>query len=187
VKLLVGLGNPGRGYAKTRHNVGFRIVEEIAQRCNISMRQENFSSFFGKGKIAGEDVLVIEPQTFMNLSGSAVCGFWNYYDLKGSDVLVVHDDLDLDLGRIKFAWNSGHGGHNGIRSIIEVSGTKEFYRLRVGIGRPVSNIDPADYVLGSFHKSEKETAGEVVAKCADAIVCYYNDGVEAAMQKYHTI
>lgn len=183
--MIAGLGNPGREYARHRHNVGFMALEELGGRYGIEMRRRAFGALVGSGAIEGEAVLLAQPQTFMNVSGDAVAPLLGYYKLSPGDLIVVHDDLDIDLGRLKIARGAGHGGHNGIRSIIEALGTNEFLRVRAGIGRPPEGVDPASYVLHDFGPEEQEAARELVAAGADAVALLIAKGLAAAQQRYH--
>lgn len=185
MKLIVGLGNPGRRYAGTRHNVGFMAVDEFSGRFKISAKKERFDSLFGIGKCNETPVCVVKPQTFMNLSGGAVAPFVSHYGAGEADLLVVHDDIDMALGRLKFVFDSGSGGHNGVASIIEHTGNKRFWRLKVGIGRPADETDAAGHVLERFSASEKRVVSRLVEVAADAIELFIKDGHEAAMQKYN--
>lgn len=185
MKLVCGLGNPGRAYAKHRHNIGFHIIDELAKRHDIPVAKKAFAAKVGIGKIADEQIVLAKPQTFMNLSGNAVSPLFGYYKCSFKDLIVIHDDIDLDVGRLKLASGSGHGGHNGVRSIIEELGGNGFYRVRVGVGRPPAGIDPADYVLHPFHKEEKKKILEIVVEAADAVEELIKKGLEFAQQKYH--
>jgi len=173
MKLLVGLGNPGRKYETTRHNIGFKVVELVAKRAGIEIEKKKFSSFFGMGKIEESDVCVVMPQTFMNLSGEAVRDFAGYYKMAVGDILVVHDDIDLPFAKLRWSFKSGAGGHNGVSSIIEQVGTNEFHRLKLGVGRPPEAVDPVDYVLSQFKEEEKTTVEEMKAKAVNEIFEFY--------------
>jgi PTH1 family peptidyl-tRNA hydrolase len=185
VKLIVGLGNPGRAYAKHRHNIGFLIVENIGECHDITISKKAFGAKIGRGSIDDTPVLLAKPQTFMNLSGTAVSPLMGYYRCSLEDVIVIHDDIDLPLGRIKIAVGSGHGGHNGVRSIIEELGSPEFYRVRVGVGRPPEGTDSADYVLQPFSKDEKDQVPDVVEEASAAVENLIEKGLQFVQQKYH--
>lgn len=184
MQLLVGLGNPGRKYAGTRHNIGFRVVDEIAARFDGKISSKKFQALFGKIKIDDIEVCVAKPQTFMNLSGYAVTEFVNYFRINVEDVLSVHDDIDMPLGKIKFVKKSGAGGHNGVSSIINEIGNS-FYRLKVGIGRPEGEMEASDYVLAKVSDGEKPLYDQIVKVAADAVESFYKDGPEVAMQKFN--
>ncbi len=185
MKLLIGLGNPGRKYSKTRHNIGFGVIAEVEAQFEFEAEKKKFSSLFGMTKLAGNDICVVKPQTFMNLSGEAVRGFCGYFKVEPKDVLVVHDDIDMALGKLKFAFASGAGGHNGVASIIDHLGTNEFWRLKIGINRPPEGADPAEYVLQEFAKAEKEEVERVISRAKDAVVTFIGEGADVAMQRYH--
>lgn len=185
MKLIAGLGNPGRSYSRHRHNVGYFVLNELAHRHDIEMRKRSFGALTGSGAICGESVLLAKPETFMNLSGDAVAPLLGYYKLDLDSLIVIHDDLDIDIGKIKIMKGAGHGGHNGVSSIIDKLGSNEFTRIRVGIGRPPEGIDGADFVLSSFIEEEKEKIALAIKCAADAIELILEKGVAAAQQKYH--
>ena len=185
MKLIAGLGNPGRSHARQRHNVGFQVIDLLGQRHDIVVEKRSFGALVGKGVIEGEAVLLVKPQTFMNLSGDSVQPILGYYRLGVEDLIVVHDDLDLDVGSIKVMTGAGAGGHNGVRSIIERLSGKDFCRVRAGIGRPPLKWDPADYVLTRFSDAEREAAEALVEQSADAVEMLIREGIGATQQKYH--
>ncbi|MBN1283255.1 MAG: aminoacyl-tRNA hydrolase [Proteobacteria bacterium] len=185
MKLIAGLGNPGRSYARQRHNAGFLVVDELAKRHGIRLAKRSFGALTGSGVLAGESVLLVKPMQYMNLSGGPVRSLLGYYRLGPDSLIVVHDDLDIEPGRIKLGRGSGHAGHNGVRSIIDELDTCDFLRVRVGVGRPPEDVDGADYVLSPFDKSEKEAVAETVAMAADAVALLVEKGLAAAQQKYH--
>ncbi len=155
MKVIVGLGNVGNNYKKTRHNVGFMVVDQFSKKHHIPVKDVKYKAAFGKGIIQNVDVLIIKPLTFMNLSGAAAKKFFNKYSVELEDLLVVHDDIDLSLGKVKKKTGGGDAGHLGIRSIIQSFGSRDFSRIRVGIGRPEDNSDISDWVLNPFSKEEK--------------------------------
>jgi len=169
VKLIVGLGNPGKRYKFQRHNIGFEIVEELASRNSISLAKRSFKAIIGVGSIEGEAVILANPQTYMNLSGESVSSLMGYYRIIPEDLLVVHDDLDFDLGRMKLVFSAGGAGHRGVGSIMESLGTKAFYRLRVGIGRPPERMDPADFVLQKFPSGSEDLVKGLIDSAVDKI------------------
>ncbi|MBI3813275.1 MAG: aminoacyl-tRNA hydrolase [Nitrospinae bacterium] len=156
MKLIVGLGNYGKKYEDTRHNIGFTAVDRLASKYSIHVNKKSNFSLIGKGVIEVEDVLITKPHTYMNRSGMAVSSIFTDYSLMPSDLIVVHDDIDLQVGRVKKKFGGGDAGHRGIRSIIESIGTGDFYRIRIGVGRPPENIEASDYVLSPFHRDELE-------------------------------
>src|SRR3989304_1100710 len=158
MKLIVGLGNPGRRYQGTRHNIGARVIDTLARRHHVALREEGWADV-GALTLDGARVLLARPQTYVNVRGTAVADLRRRHRLPLENLLVAFDDLDLPVGQIRLRAKGGHGGHNGMRSIIETLGSEEFARLRVGIGRPPEGVDPADYVLSRFSKEEQARVG----------------------------
>jgi len=193
MKLIVGLGNSGKIYAHNRHNVGFHCLNYFAKRHSIRFERRQCRARIGIGEVAGAKLLVAKPHTFVNLSGKAVGCFVSKYHISPSDLLVIHDDLDLPLGKIRLRQSGGSGGHNGMKSIISALGSEDFPRIRVGIGRPVTpegapNIDEAiivNYVLGDFSPQEEEVIKSAIVTVAEAIDCFLAQGIEAAMSKFN--
>jgi len=184
VKIIVGLGNPGATYHRTRHNLGFRVVDRLSERYHIPIRQKRFKAFYGKGSIETIDALLVKPLTFMNLSGVAVKPILDFFKVGSECLIVIQDDLDLPFGKLRFKQRGGDGGHQGIRSIIESIGGSGFTRLKVGIGRPPVNGDPSDYVLSPFEDAESERLDDVVANAAEAIVSLLLEGMAIAMNRF---
>jgi PTH1 family peptidyl-tRNA hydrolase len=170
VKLLVGLGNPGREYQRTRHNVGWLVLDEIAEACRASIDRKKFGAELGEAEIDGVRTLLVKPQTYMNLSGEAVGPAARFYKVEPKDVVVVHDDLDLEFGRVQIKVGGGHGGHNGLKSLIAHIGP-DFVRIRVGIGRPGGKREVVGHVLGGFDRKESEELPFVIGRAADAARC----------------
>lgn len=169
--LLVGLGNIGREYEATRHNFGFLLLDQIINDHHLTNQGKKFRSEVFAGEISGKKILALKPQTFMNLSGDAVAEAANFYKIPNEKILVLHDDVDLDFGRIKVKIGGGHGGHNGLRSIDESIG-KDYMRLRLGVGRPANKeFDTADYVLGKFSKEEMAEVEKINAKISKLVGC----------------
>ncbi|OCA80676.1 aminoacyl-tRNA hydrolase [Bacillus sp. FJAT-27225] len=168
MKLIVGLGNPGRQYAGTRHNVGFEVIALLADRLGIAMDQAKHKGVFGSGVHKGEKVLLLMPLTYMNLSGEAIRAAMDFYKLDTEDLLVIYDDLDLPTGKIRLRQKGSPGGHNGIKSTIAHLGTQEFNRIRIGISRPPVGMAVPDYVLGRFSKEEGPLIEEAINKSAAA-------------------
>ncbi len=183
-KLIVGLGNPGRKYAHSRHNVGFQCLDRLAQAHGLSFAQRRAKASLALGKIVGVGVVLARPLTYMNLSGLAVRQLVNFYKLSLEDILVIYDDLDLPLGTIRLRPEGGSGGHKGMRSMIEALGSRAFPRLRVGIGRPPGN-DAVSYVLSDFTADEQITLESVYEKVVAAVDLFLKQGIEAAMNKYN--
>lgn len=184
-KLVVGLGNPGRKYAGHRHNVGFQCLDRLAQTWGLSFNQRKHKAMLAQGEIAGLKVVLAKPQTFVNLSGEAVARLSRFYRLPPESILVIYDDLDLPVGKIRLRPEGGSGGHRGMKSIIEHLGTDGFPRLRVGIGRPTHG-DPADYVLSNFAPDERMAIEEACKRAVAAVELWVAKGIEAAMNRYNT-
>jgi PTH1 family peptidyl-tRNA hydrolase len=180
----VGLGNPGGTYQWTRHNIGFQVLDRLAEESSISVGHKRFKTHYGKGSIHSVDVLLVQPQTFMNLSGLGVKGIMQYYKAGPEDLIVIHDDLDLPFGALRIKRWGGDGGHQGVRSIIDSLGENTFLRLKVGIGRPPRGMDPADYVLRLFDEPERRHLGEVLTRAAECLVVMISEGVETAMNRF---
>jgi PTH1 family peptidyl-tRNA hydrolase len=181
MKIIVGLGNPGRKYEHTRHNAGFTAIDELVRILRVDRVQEKNHAQIGRARIGSEDSLLVKPQTFMNDSGRAVAAVMKDAYCTVSDLIVIHDELDLSLGTVRVKTGGGHGGHNGLRSLIEYLGSPDFVRVRIGIGRPAPNIDPADYVLSPFHAEERTVAEEAVVKAAEAVRVIVTEGPAGAM------
>ena len=186
--LIVGLGNPGERYARTRHNVGFRSVETLAERHSLTFRQQWANSQLAEGIIHGQRVVLVKPQTYMNLSGQAVSALRNWYKIDPAhELLVIYDDLDLPFARIRIRERGSAGTHNGMRSIVAQLGTTEFPRLRVGIGQPPGKMDAADYVLSRFTPEEEAVLPDVLARVADAVDVILREGLITAMNRYNPL
>jgi len=184
MKLIVGLGNPGRRYQGTRHNIGARVIDTLARRHHVALREEGWADV-GALALDGARALLARPQTYVNVSGTAVADLRRRHRLPLENLLVAFDDLDLPVGQIRLRAQGGHGGHNGMRSIIEALGSEEFARLRVGIARPPEGVDPADYVLSRFSKEEQAQLDEAVERAADAVEAFVRRGIEAAMSAFN--
>ena len=154
MKAIVGLGNYGEKYEDTRHNIGFIVVDRLASEYKIRINKKGNFSFIGKGVMEGKDVIIAKPQTYMNRSGAAVSSIFSDYSLSASDLIVIHDDIDLQVGKVKKKLGGGDAGHRGIRSIIESTATDDYYRIRIGVGRPPEGVEASDYVLSPFHGDE---------------------------------
>jgi PTH1 family peptidyl-tRNA hydrolase len=188
VRLVVGLGNPGPEYAGTRHNLGFRVVEVLAARWSVALKEKKrLEAYVGQGEVAGEPVVLAQPLTYMNLSGQAVAKLLRYWRLAPADLVVLHDDLDVPLGRLKLVERGGPGGHRGVLSIQEALGTGEFLRVKLGIGRPPPFLSPEDYVLSPFSPEEAEAIPDLVARAALAVETLITEGLAAAQNKFHGV
>jgi PTH1 family peptidyl-tRNA hydrolase len=187
VKLIVGLGNPGPEYRETRHNVGFRGVDEIARRHQLTwaMAPSQVPDAFVVKKFGAMPLLLAKPLTFMNLSGTAVAALARYYDIAPADLLVVFDDVDLPFGRIRARASGSAGTHNGLKSVVQSLGTTEFPRLRVGVGRGDARRDLADHVLSKFERDEVSALESVIARAADAAEMFAADGIFKVMNAYN--
>jgi PTH1 family peptidyl-tRNA hydrolase len=186
--LVVGLGNPGPDYAETRHNIGVRVVELLAARAGggrFSKHKSNADVL--EGRLAGRRVILAVPRTYMNVSGGPVAGLLRYYGVTPADLLVVHDDLDLGFGVVRLKQGGGEGGHNGLRSISGAIGTKDYLRVRFGIGRPPGRQDPADFVLKRFAGAERTELEFAVDLAADAAEALLADGLEPAQNRFHAL
>lgn len=186
MKLVVGLGNPGRTYRWTRHNMGFLLVEQLARRHGIELSRRGLHSLYGRGRIGGQEVLLAKPQKYMNLSGEAVSRLLRFFKIPPDDLMILHDDLDLPVGKVRIRRRGGHGGHRGVKSIIESLGRQDFLRVKVGIGRPRNlEQDPTDFVLEPFSKAEKEAFGKQIEKSVDVVELLLQEGAETAMNRFH--
>ncbi|MDU1006615.1 MAG: aminoacyl-tRNA hydrolase [Clostridium butyricum] len=181
--LIVGLGNPGSQYEDTRHNIGFKVVDNIAKEYNIEINRQKFKGMCGEGFINGEKVILLKPTTYMNLSGESVREVVDFYKLSNDDVLVIYDDISLDVGRLRIREKGSAGGHNGIKSIIAHLGTDIFPRIKVGVGQP--NVDLVNYVLGKFTKEEMEVLNESIDASTRAAKEIISNDIKTAMNIYN--
>jgi PTH1 family peptidyl-tRNA hydrolase len=186
VKLIVGLGNPGREYRWTRHNMGFLLIDELAQKNGIPLSRRGLKAVYGRGRIVRNEVILAKPQTFMNLSGEAVQRLLHFFKIPPENLIVLQDDLDLPWGTIRIRLRGGSGGHRGIQSIREAIGSDEFLRVKIGIGRPAApDQDPADYVLDALEEAEKEGLREILKRSAEAVEVLLTGGPQEAMNRFH--
>ena len=192
MKLIVGLGNPGRGYAHNRHNIGFMCLNHFARRQGIRFDKRQGKARTGIGEVAGNIVILAKPQTFVNLSGQSVSRLVRKFDIGPGDLFVIHDDLDLSLGKIRIRHGGSSGGHKGVSSIIASLGSQDFTRLRVGVGRPAATEDslqPGEdiisYVLSNFTPEEQQIVTQVVPRVSEAILCLLTEGLASAMNRYN--
>lgn len=183
--MVVGLGNPGQAYANTRHNAGFLIVDQVARTHAISLQRKKFDTVYGRGTIRDIDVILAKPMAFMNRSGTPVKSLLNYFKISMGDMLVIHDDIDLALGRLKIKRKGGDGGHKGIRSIMDAFGGGEFTRLRIGIGRAAAEKSVTDHVLGIFHTEEKQLLEQIIERSLDAVETILSEGTMQAMNRFN--
>ena len=184
VRLIAGLGNPGRRYESTRHNAGFMVLDEIAAAYSISFDKNKFDGLYGRGVMEGIGVVLAKPQAFMNRSGPPIRNLASYFNILCEDMLIVHDDIDLTIGRIKIKEKGGHGGHKGIKSLIDAFGNGEFARLRIGVGRS-ERSSVTDHVLGRFSKDENLNLDRVISRSRDAVVSFFVEGRAECMNKFN--
>lgn len=190
MRLIVGLGNPGRAYARNRHNVGFLCLDHFAQQHRIALKERRFYARFGMGEVAGQQLVLAKPLTYMNRSGQSMARLVQHLGPSQDEILVIYDDMDLTLGRIRLRERGSAGGHKGMNSIIDTLGTREIPRIRVGIGRPAElgetkRLWSRDYVLGDFTPEEWPILEEVRSRVAEAILCLLTQGMAAAMNRFN--
>ena len=187
IRLIVGLGNPGREYESTRHNVGFWWVEELARAQKLNFKSDSkFHGLTARGQVQGHEIMLLMPQTFMNHSGRAVGALAQFFKIEPAEMLVIHDELDLPPGVARLKMGGGHGGHNGLKDIIAHLGTKDFWRLRIGIGHPGDRAEVSNYVLGDPRREERELIDEAMQKAQNIAYMVIEGKTEAAMLKLHS-
>ncbi|CQR47482.1 Peptidyl-tRNA hydrolase [Paraliobacillus sp. PM-2] len=185
MKCIVGLGNPGKKYEDTRHNIGFMVLDELATYNNWKINKSKFNGLYTMEKMEQTKIILLKPQTYMNLSGDSIRPLMDFYKLEVSDILVVYDDLDLPTGKIRLRQKGGHGGHNGIRSIIDHLGTKNFNRLRIGIDRPSGHASVIDHVLGDFDKSQHLEVQEGIKHAVQACNAWMHKPFQEVMNDFN--
>jgi PTH1 family peptidyl-tRNA hydrolase len=183
--LVAGLGNPGKDYARTRHNIGFMVIDYLASQMSVAIDKKKFDVEYSAAEIEGEKVLLAKPMTYMNNSGHPLLNLSRYFNMENGRTIIVHDDIDLAFGQIKIKTHGGHGGHNGIKSIIEVFGRDDFTRIRIGIGHPGDKNGVVGHVLGRFSKDETETLSPLIARAAEAVITIIQKGEGEAMSRFH--
>lgn len=181
--LIVGLGNPGKDYENTRHNIGFDAIDVLADKYNIDINREKFKGVYGEGFIGGNKVILLKPTTYMNLSGESIRAVKDFYKLNDDEILVIYDDISLEVGRIRIREKGSAGGHNGIKSIISQLGSDEFPRIKIGVGQPKGNL--VNHVLGKFSKEEREVLNETLGAVASATEVVIKDDTKSAMNKFN--
>ena len=181
--IIAGLGNPGKEYENTRHNIGFDVIDRLAEEENIAVMESKHKALIGKGYVAGQKVILAKPQTFMNLSGQCVQPLLAWHKLKPEQLVVAHDELDIPAGELRFKRGGGNAGHNGLKSITELLGTPDFYRLRLGIGRPPHKGDVINWVLGRPDAEDAERLRAVLPKALDTLFAFADKGLEAAVRE----
>lgn len=185
MNLIVGLGNPEKDYAKTRHNMGFNVINNLAERYNIEVNKSKFKSLYGDGLIEGKKVILLKPQTYMNLSGEAVDEIVSFYKLSLEDIIVVYDDLDIEPGKIRIRKSGSPGSHNGIKSVTHYLKSNNFARVRVGIGKPETNVDLIEYVIGAIDDEQRELLKSGVEMATEAIIEILKNNIDSAMNKFN--
>ena len=183
--LVVGLGNPGSGYAGNRHNCGFMVADVLAGRMRAPFKRDRSRARVATGRLSGCPVTLAKPQTFMNLSGRPVAALRTFYKIPVERIVVIHDELDLPFGTIRLKQGGGDNGHNGLRSVTAALGSRDYLRVRVGIGRPPGRMDPADFVLHDFSAAERKVLPDVLERCADAVEALLQRGLAAAQNEFH--
>lgn len=184
--IIAGLGNPTKEYDKTRHNVGFSVIDVLADRYNIDVSERKHRAYCGRGAIEGQKVVLMKPQTFMNLSGESIRSAVDFYKVDPEDIIVIYDDVSLEPGQLRIRLKGSAGGHNGIKNIIAHLGTQEFPRIKVGVGAKPPRMDLADYVLSRFSKGEQALMDDAFREAAEAAVMMMTDGAERAMNHFNT-
>ena len=186
MKIFVGLGNPTAEYAATKHNVGFMLADKLAEKISASEWREKFNALVAESFFDGEKILIVKPQTFMNLSGEAVGPIMNFYKLSAEDLTVAHDDMDLPLGMIRLRPKGSGGGHHGVESIIQhLGGQQNFPRVRIGVGRPPKNWTVNHHVLSPFTQEDAEKISAAIDELVPAVLCIFKEGIDAAMNKFN--
>lgn len=183
--IIVGLGNPGKRYEDTRHNIGFKTIDALADKLNIKVNKIKFKGLVGEGRIAGEKVILLKPHTFMNNSGESVVEILNFYKLKPENLLVVVDDIDIEFAQLKIKKNGSAGTHNGLKSIVNLIGSKDFARFKIGVGKKHPNEDLASFVLSNFPSRDKKHIEDAVDACSESIIKTVTDGIDVAMNSYN--
>lgn len=184
-RLVAGLGNPGSKYRHTRHNAGFMVIDKLAEAHGIPISENRFECAFGRGRIEGKETIVAKPMAFMNRSGPPIFELCRHSDIFVEDILIIHDDIDLDFGRIQIKEKGGHGGHKGIQSLMEVFEDDRFVRLRVGIGRPETDDSVVDHVLSRFSPAESEALEPLLIRARDAVAMVLSKGTSEGMKVYN--
>lgn len=183
--LIVGLGNPEEEYSKTRHNMGFDTINKISEKYNIKVIKNKFNGLYEKDKIEGNEVILLKPQTYMNLSGNCIREFAHFYKIPTNNIIIIYDDMDIEPGNIKIRKKGHAGSHNGMKSIVENLGTIEFPRIRIGIGKPMENEDKIKYVIGKISDKTKEELEKGQIKACEAVIEILKSGIDKAMNKFN--
>ena len=183
--LIVGLGNPGKKYENNRHNIGFMAIDYLAERNDIRVDKLKFDSLYGEGRIAGEKLILLKPQTYMNNSGQAVQKVASYFKIKEENIMVIVDDIDIEPFTLRIRKKGGPGTHNGMKSIVSHLGSKNFPRIKLGVGKNTNNLDLADFVLSDFPKKDKQDLEECIYIASQAVEEFISNGIEKSMNKYN--
>ena len=183
--LIVGLGNPENDYANTRHNMGFDVINKISKKCDIKVSKSKFDALYGMGEIENHKVILVKPQTYMNLSGESVIQFKKFYKISNKNIIIIYDDIDLNIRDIRLKAKGGPGTHNGMKSVVQNLNTEDFIRVRVGIGAPENKSDMINYVIGPIPKREKEVLESSTEKAAESIIEILKSGIDVAMNKFN--
>lgn len=183
--LIVGLGNPEQDYANTRHNMGFNVINKLAKKYEIDVTRNEFKGLYGSGLINGKKVMLLKPQTFMNLSGESILAIKNYYKIDIDDILVIYDDIDTDVGQIRIRKKGSAGTHNGVKSVVHCLETTDFARIRVGIGAPSEDEDLIEYVIGAISEEDIKPLEDGINKAVSAVEEILQNGLDSAMNKYN--
>ena len=183
--LIVGLGNPEEKYSNTRHNMGFDVINQLSKECDIKVSKSKFDAFYGMGEINGKKIILVKPQTYMNLSGESVIKFKKFYKISNKNIIVIYDDIDLKLGDIRLKAKGSSGSHNGMKSVVENLNTEEFIRIRVGIGSPDNKEDIINYVIGQIPKREREILDQSILKAKNSVIEILDNGIDIAMNKFN--
>ena len=183
--LIVGLGNPEDKYSNTRHNMGFDVINELSKESDIKVSKSKFDAFYGMGEINGKKVILLKPQTYMNLSGESIIKFKKFYKISNKDIIVIYDDIDLKLGDIRLKAKGSAGSHNGMKSVVQNLNTEDFPRIRIGIGSPENKEDMINYVIGQIPKREREILDKSILKAKDSIIEILQNGIDIAMNKFN--
>ena len=183
--IIAGLGNPGKKYEATRHNVGFSTIDVLADKLNIKVNKIKFKGLVGEGRIGSEKVILLKPHTFMNNSGESIVEILNFYKLKPEDLMVIVDDIDIEFAQLKIKKNGSAGTHNGLKSIVNLTGSKNFARFKIGVGKKHPNEDLASFVLSNFPAKDKKHIEDAIDACADAIIDAVDSGIDKSMNSYN--
>jgi peptidyl-tRNA hydrolase, PTH1 family len=185
MKLVVGLGNPGKQYEQTRHNVGFMVIDKLSKELSIPLDRHKFNGIYGIGHISGEKIILLKPLTYMNLSGECIRPLMDYYEINEEEIVVIYDDLDLPVSKIRLRTKGSAGGHNGIKSMILHLGTQQFNRIRVGVDRPNNGMSISDYVLSQFTREEEQGINEAIVRSANACEKWLSTSFVQVMNEYN--